>query len=112
MPIPGPEKNEEKNKYISRCIKFLMDEGRPQKQALAICYDIWRKEMKEDKIIDKIDRYLGEGQYGTFEWIDVEFKKGKLIDVETGKPAINKKFKNEKEAEEYIEKNDLRITIR
>jgi len=40
MPAPKPNKNEEKDKYMSRCILFYMDEGKPQKQAIAICYSL------------------------------------------------------------------------
>jgi len=62
MPIPQPDKNEEKDKYISRCIKFVIDEGKPQKQAIAICYSVWDKSLGEGKmtITDRIDSYLNE----------------------------------------------------
>lgn len=43
MPIPKPRKGEKKQKFISRCIRFLVKEGRSQKQASAICYTTWRK---------------------------------------------------------------------
>ena len=62
MPAPKPNKNEEKDKYMSRCIPFYMDEGKPQKQAIAICYSLWDKSIGEEKmsVIDKIDKYLNE----------------------------------------------------
>jgi len=45
MPIPTPNKNEERDKFISRCISRLVkvDSDRPQKQRIAICYSAWRK---------------------------------------------------------------------
>jgi len=44
MPLPKPKKREKEQDYISRCIKFVMDEGTTDdnKQAAAMCYDEWR----------------------------------------------------------------------
>lgn len=39
MPMPKPSKKEEKKKYIARCMRFLVKEGRKVEQAAAICYD-------------------------------------------------------------------------
>jgi hypothetical protein len=44
MPVPKPKKGEKEKDFISRCIPVLMDEGREQKQSIAICYSTWRKE--------------------------------------------------------------------
>ena len=45
MPVPIPRSNEEKDAYISRCIKRLhdIDSDRPNDQIIAMCYSIWRK---------------------------------------------------------------------
>jgi len=43
MPLPTPTKGEERNKFISRCISFAVDEGMPQKQAVAACHTSWRR---------------------------------------------------------------------
>jgi len=45
MPIPTPNKNEERDKFISRCISRLskIDTNREKKQVIAICYTAWRK---------------------------------------------------------------------
>jgi hypothetical protein len=40
--IPTPEKDEEQDKYISRCISSIIDEY-GQEQASAICYGQWDK---------------------------------------------------------------------
>lgn len=40
FPIPSPESDEDKDKYISRCISSLIDEY-GQEQASAICYSKW-----------------------------------------------------------------------
>lgn len=50
MPIPKPKSGEDKNAYVSRCVKTLSDNGdyKDQKQRLAVCYSqIENKEMKE-----------------------------------------------------------------
>lgn len=38
--IPEPEGGEEKDTYIARCVKAIIDEY-PQEQALGICYNKW-----------------------------------------------------------------------
>lgn len=45
MPIPQPNKGENKEKFISRCIESIADEY-PQNQATAICYSQWRRAKK------------------------------------------------------------------
>jgi len=57
MPIPKPRKGEDKNKFVSRCVKFLMDENpkRDQKQAVAICFQRWKDRTKEDINMEKKD---------------------------------------------------------
>lgn len=42
MPVPTPRKDEEKGDFESRCISFLIDEGKEQDQAVAICLQKWR----------------------------------------------------------------------
>jgi len=43
MPTP-PKKGESKDKFISRCISYIVKkEGKPQKQAIAICNSMWRR---------------------------------------------------------------------
>ena len=45
--MPKPKIDETKEEFIKRCIPIVESEGYPQKQAIAICYSIWKKE-KED----------------------------------------------------------------
>ena len=52
MPMPGPEKGEEKSHYVSRCIATLTknDPNREPKQVQAMCYETWdRKGMNQQK---------------------------------------------------------------
>lgn len=48
MPIPVPKKNEERSKYVARTVDYLMQENYPQKQALAVAYEIWVKTKEEE----------------------------------------------------------------
>lgn len=41
MPIPKPISNESQNEYMGRCVSFLINEGTPQEQAIAICSTNW-----------------------------------------------------------------------
>ena len=48
--MPKPKKGETKNDFISRCIPIILEDGttQNQKQAVAICYSIWRREGEDD----------------------------------------------------------------
>lgn len=45
MPVPRPTRKEEKDDFISRCIRQLseIDIDRPHDQIVAICYSQWRR---------------------------------------------------------------------
>ncbi len=49
MPIPTPSGKEERDAFVSRCIKTLSkrDPDRPRKQVIAICYTAWREKGKK-----------------------------------------------------------------
>jgi len=42
FPIPSPNKDEQQDIYISRCVSDIVDEYGPE-QASAICYGQWEK---------------------------------------------------------------------
>jgi hypothetical protein len=48
MPIPTPNKEETKDKFVTRCVEQLRktDSSRPLNQILAICYEEYRKSKK------------------------------------------------------------------
>jgi hypothetical protein len=62
MPAP-PRAGEEKDEFLGRCIPVYVKEGKPQDQAVAICYSMWRRK-DEERIIKKIDMYLDETEGG------------------------------------------------
>jgi len=45
MPIPEPSSSQSENEYVSECIAQLINEGKEQDQAAAICYETWRNNM-------------------------------------------------------------------
>ena len=47
MPIPTPNNREQQRDYLERCIGFLVEEGTPQDQAAAICYNVWQEKSEE-----------------------------------------------------------------
>ena len=46
MPIPRKRKGEKKTKYIQRLIRHYIEEGYPQKQAIAIAINVANKKYK------------------------------------------------------------------
>ena len=58
MPV-NIKSGETENEFISRCVGIEVDSGKPQDQAVAICYSYWRKDKMsklkgQDKIIEKL----------------------------------------------------------
>jgi len=56
MPIPTPKPNEAEGSFMSRCIRFVTNEGTPQEQAVAICSSQYRKEKLKVITWKTIDR--------------------------------------------------------
>jgi|WetSurMetagenome_2_1015567.scaffolds.fasta_scaffold01001_18 hypothetical protein len=65
--MPKPTPGESQKDYIPRCISMLMHEkpDRDHKQAIAICYSMYRNKKNENQeiLINKIDIYLGEMRF-------------------------------------------------
>jgi hypothetical protein len=45
-----PSAGESENEFIGRCIPVLRDEGKPEEQAIAICYSYWENRMEKMEI--------------------------------------------------------------
>lgn len=58
MPIPQPKPNEDKNKFISRCISELskIDPDKPAKQIQAICYNTWNQSQQQEISLTNPDK--------------------------------------------------------
>lgn len=68
MPI-AVKAGEDKNTFISRCIKTEYESGREQKQAAAICYSYWRK--ANEDVVKKLDRMISDEDGGATSTGDV-----------------------------------------
>ena len=49
--MPTPRQDE--SNWMSRCIPYVINEGRSQDQAVAICASIWRNRNKKDYLSEK-----------------------------------------------------------
>lgn len=48
--MPTPNKGENKKDFLARCIPAVIkEEGKPQDQAVAICYSLWDNKSKNSK---------------------------------------------------------------
>ena len=45
--MPKPRTGESERDFISRCVPMIMDEGKPNKQAVAICYSLWEDRQEQ-----------------------------------------------------------------
>lgn len=55
MPIPTPSSGESTSDFMSRCISFLVGEGKPQDQASAICADRARESGRRLEKMEEVD---------------------------------------------------------
>ena len=46
--VVNPRKDETRSEFVSRCVPIEVDAGKPQKQAVAICFDVWRRSRREN----------------------------------------------------------------
>ena len=46
----NPSKGEHKEEFLPRCIKYVIDEGKPSEQAVAICNSLWDEHFAEEKV--------------------------------------------------------------
>jgi hydroxymethylpyrimidine pyrophosphatase-like HAD family hydrolase len=53
-----PSSGETQEEFISRCVKYVMDEGTEQEQAIAICYSKW--ENKDNKFNKQIESFKSQ----------------------------------------------------
>jgi hypothetical protein len=58
--LPTPNKGESQKDFISRCIPYVIKEGtaKNREQASAICYSIWRRKHKGEKMGERVLLHL------------------------------------------------------
>lgn len=49
MPTPNPD-NESRSEWMERCIPVLIDEGKDDDQAVAICSSMWEQAVDNDSL--------------------------------------------------------------
>jgi len=47
-----PKKGEQKDEFLSRCISYVINEGKETEQAVAICNSLWEQHFAEDSYTD------------------------------------------------------------
>ena len=48
----NPQKGEKQDEFMQRCIKYVIDEGKEQQQAIAICNSLWENHFAADSYND------------------------------------------------------------
>lgn len=51
--MPKPHDGETEKDFVQRCVPVLVSEGKDQKQAVAICYSMYREHRKKGKKDDR-----------------------------------------------------------
>lgn len=57
--MPKPKPGESKQEFVSRCIPIVMDEGKPQDQATAICYSKY-EQAKKSEMFGVMNQYINK----------------------------------------------------
>lgn len=47
--MPNPKKYKKKSEWMSACVSTAVEEGRDQKQAVAMCISMWNNRNKKSK---------------------------------------------------------------
>ena len=72
MPLPKPRANETTSDFISRCISFAVDEGMPNKQAIAACYSQARRAGRKVKPPPKKEGEVNKSWIEKMDGLEVE----------------------------------------
>jgi hypothetical protein len=88
--MPLPKENETKDEYLQRCISYLIkEEGKPQKQAVAICYNYWdRSKDIEESNLSYIEAFENEESHTEL----VEDKNIRVLKEQSEQDHVNKKI--------------------
>jgi hypothetical protein len=68
--MPTPRTGEKREDFLKRCIPQVIDEGREQDQAVAICHSLWRK--KETGMEEEVKSTVWEALKGFFKTPEVK----------------------------------------
>lgn len=56
--MPNVLKYDDKKKWMKVCVPKMVGEGRPQKQAVAACFSMWRTRDKKDNDLTDYDELM------------------------------------------------------
>jgi hypothetical protein len=68
-----PNKGEHQDEFMSRCIKYVIDEGKEQEQAIAICYSLWENHFATNKISNDSGNTLPASRDKGMDKVDSKF---------------------------------------
>lgn len=67
MPLPNPNKNEEKNKFISRCMsdENIQKDFKNNDQRVAVCFSLFKKAKKNSEASEEVswEKFGPENSY-------------------------------------------------
>jgi hypothetical protein len=55
--MPNPKDFKDKSSFMHKCISTAVEEGKPQDQAVAMCYSMWERK-NEDMWVDMTNMFL------------------------------------------------------
>jgi hypothetical protein len=93
---PGP--NEKEEDFIPRCIEYLINEGKDNEQAVAICYSMWEQKFQEDSYNDYPQSAKDNAERG----IRLNEEIGNKCATQVGKVRATQIMKGEKLSRETI----------
>lgn len=58
--MPNPKEYDSEQDFMGACIRKAKDEGKEQKQAVAMCLNMWRRK-DESSVLDELQDVIDEG---------------------------------------------------
>jgi hypothetical protein len=93
-----PAPNEKEEDFIPRCIEYLINEGKDNEQAVAICYSMWEEKFQEDSYNDYPQSAKDNAERG----IRLNEEIGNKCATQVGKVRATQIMKGEKLSRETI----------
>ena len=83
---PKPQANESKDDFMKRCIPMLIDEGKDNDQAVAICNSLWEeKTVSNPELLEEIKLLKAENLEKDKKILDLRYKVLELSDKDKPK---------------------------
>lgn len=95
-----PSKGERKDKFLPRCISYVINEGKESEQAVAICNSIWEQHFAEDSYTDYPESAKNAAERG----IKLNEKLGNKCATQVGKVRAQQIMNGEPLSKETIKR--------